>query len=127
MLKSKKNKMLFLVVIGITLLMAKPVYAIKCDALFTRDAYDFINDIIDWVRILTPILLIVLCSVDLIQAVLASDDKQMKTATSRSIKRAIAAIAVFFVPLLVRVLIDITGIEGSIVDDPKCGLDEVGE
>lgn len=127
MLKSKKNKILFFVTICVTLLMVQPVYAIKCDALFTRDAYDFIKQIIDWIRILTPILLIILCSVDLGQAVLASDDKQMKVATSRTIKRAIAALAIFFVPLLVRVLIDITGIEGRIVDDPKCGLNEVGE
>ena len=51
-----------------------------------------------------PILLIVMGSIDLGKAVLASDDKEIKGATSKLIKRAIAAVAVFFIPMLVNLI-----------------------
>ena len=126
MLREKILKKVIFIVMCLTFLTVKPVYAVSCDGIFTADAYEFINEIIDWIRILVPILLIVLCSVDLGQAVLAGDDKQIKTATSRVVKRAIAAVAIFFVPLIVRVLINAAGIKGKIVDDPTCGLEKVG-
>ena len=51
-----------------------------------------------------PIILIVMGSIDLGRAVLSSDDKEIKAATSRLIKRAIAAVAVFFVATIVTLL-----------------------
>lgn len=54
-----------------------------------------------------PVLLIIMGSIDLGKAVLASDDKEIKGATSKLIKRAIAAVAVFFVPMLVDLLINL--------------------
>jgi len=51
-----------------------------------------------------PIILIVMGSIDLGKAVLSSDDKEIKGATSKLIKRAIAAIAVFFVTTIVTLL-----------------------
>ena len=54
-------------------------------------------------------MLIVMGIVDLGKAVLSSDDKEIKGATSKLVKRAIAAVAVFFVPLIVNLLIGLTG------------------
>ena len=51
-----------------------------------------------------PILLILMGTIDLGRAVLSSDDKEIKAATGRLIKRAIAAIAVFFVVTIVSVI-----------------------
>lgn len=51
-----------------------------------------------------PILLIVMGSIDLGKAVLSSDDKEIKGATSKLIKRAIAAVAMFFVTTIVSLL-----------------------
>ena len=53
------------------------------------------------IQIGIPIILIVMGSVDLGKAVLSSDDKEIKGATTKLIKRAIAAVAVFFVGTLV--------------------------
>jgi hypothetical protein len=53
-----------------------------------------------------PILLIIMGSIDLGKAVMASDDKEIKGATSKLIKRAIAAVAVFFIPMIVNLLIN---------------------
>ena len=52
-------------------------------------------------------------SIDLGKAVLASDDKEIKGATSKLIKRALAAVAVFFVPLLVNLLVNMVGDSGA--------------
>ena len=59
------------------------------------------------IQIGIPIILILMGSIDLGKAVLSSDDKEIKGATSKLIKRAIAAIAVFFVVTIVTLLMDI--------------------
>lgn len=56
------------------------------------------------IQIGIPIILIVMGSIDLGKAVLSSDDKEIKGATGRLIKRAIAAVAVFFVVTIVSLL-----------------------
>lgn len=56
-----------------------------------------------------PILLIIMGSIDLGKAVLASDDKEIKGATGKLMKRAIAAVAVFFIPMIVNLIIGMVG------------------
>ena len=56
------------------------------------------------IQIGVPILLIVMGSIDLGKAVMSSDDKELKGATGKLIKRAIAAVAVFFVVTVVSLL-----------------------
>lgn len=70
------------------------------------------------IQIGIPILLIVMGSIDLGKAVMSSDDKEIKGATGKLIKRAIAAVAVFFVSTIVSLLMGLftksqTGIEGT--------------
>ena len=71
-----------------------------------------------------PILLIVLGSVDFANAIISGDQDALKKSGSKFMKRAIAAVAVFFVPLLVKVLLTLPGIKDNInlVDDPTCGI-----
>jgi len=59
------------------------------------------------IQIGIPILLIIMGSIDLGKAVLSSDDKEIKSATGRLVKRAIAAIAVFFVATLVSLVMNL--------------------
>ena len=65
------------------------------------------------IQIGIPILLIVMGSIDLGKAVLSSDDKEIKAATGRLIKRAIAAIAVFFVATLVSLVMNLFTTSGT--------------
>ena len=65
------------------------------------------------IQIGIPILLILMGSIDLGRAVLSSDDKEVKAATGRLIKRAIAAIAVFFVSTLVSLIMGMLGTESD--------------
>ncbi len=65
---------------------------------------NFIKSIINIIQILIPIGLIIMGSIDLGKAVLSSDDKEIKQATSKLIKRAIAAVAVFFLIFIVKLI-----------------------
>ena len=116
-------KKIFLLVVF--LLSFSVVQADGCDALLTREAAQFIKDIVTIVRIAVPILLIVLCSSDFVSIVTGQDEKVTKTAISRIIKRFICAAAFFFVPLILQLILGIDAVNNALnlVDDPTCGID----
>lgn len=62
------------------------------------------NGVFPIIQIGIPILLILMGTIDLGKAVMSNDDKEIKGATGKLIKRAIMALAVFFVVLLVRLV-----------------------
>ena len=66
-----------------------------------------IKGIFNVIKIIVPIILIVMGAIDLTKAVMASDDKEIKAATSKLIKRTIAAVAVFFIVTLVDVVMQL--------------------
>ena len=65
------------------------------------------------IQIGIPILLILMGTIDLGKAVLSSDDKEIKGATSKLIKRAIAAVAVFFVATIVSLIMGMFSTSGA--------------
>lgn len=67
----------------------------------------FVLKIIQWV---VPIILIVLGTIDLVRAVIAGKDEDIKKHQQTLVKRLIAAIIVFLIPLLVSV---VTGLLGT--------------
>lgn len=73
----------------------------------------FLKSILTIIQFAIPILLIIMGTIDLGKAVMSSDDKEIKGATSKLIKRAIAAVAVFFIPLIVNLLIKMVGQSGT--------------
>lgn len=75
------------------------------------DTIGIINEVLGWIKILAPILLILFGSLDFAKAVLANDDAALKKASSNFIKRAIAAVGVFFVPFIVNLLLGLDGIK----------------
>ncbi len=74
------------------------------------------------VQIVIPIGLIIYGTIDLGKAVIASDEKEVKAAQSRLIKRFIYAALVFFVVTLVSALMSIiaTGGEGDTTSWSDC-------
>ena len=64
-----------------------------------------------WIGI--PIILILLGTIDLGKAVISSDEKEVKAAQGRLIKRCIYAILIFFVSTLVSVIMNIVASSGS--------------
>ncbi len=69
-----------------------------------------------------PIILIILGTIDLGKAVIASDEKEVKAAQSRLIKRFIYAALVFFIVTLVSVLMNMVaqGGEGNTSSWESC-------
>lgn len=121
--KNRKNLLIIMLICSIVFVI-EPVYAKNCSGILTPGAYQLLQDVLNVVRIVVPVLLIILGSVDLATAVMSEDKDALKKGTSKLVKRCIAAIAIFFIPLIVNVLIGLvetsTGI--VIVDDPLCGL-----
>lgn len=62
------------------------------------------NGVFPIIQIGIPILLILFGTIDLGKAVISNDDKEIKGATGKLIKRAIMALAVFFVVFFVRLV-----------------------
>lgn len=62
------------------------------------------NGVFPIIQIGIPILLVLMGTIDLGKAVMSNDDKEIKAATGKLIKRAIAAVAVFFVVFLVNLV-----------------------
>ena len=89
----------------------------SCDTLLDADAKELIITIFNWIRIITPILLVLLGALDFGKAVLASDEKQMAAATKNFITRCVIALAIFFVPLIIYYFMDIIMKSTGIVDD----------
>ena len=69
--------------------------------------------VIRFFQIVIPIALIIFGTIDLGKAVIASDEKEVKSAQGRLIKRFIYAALIFFVPLLVGALMNLVADSGS--------------
>ena len=65
--------------------------------------------ILNVVRILVPIALIVLGSIDIGKAVIAGDEKKIKEAQKPFVKRIVAAVIVFLIPWIVDIIMSIAG------------------
>ncbi len=75
-----------------------------------------VSAVITILCIVIVVLLIVMGTVDMLKAVMAGKEDEIKKAQSTLIKRVIAAVIVFFIPLIVKLvlgLIPINGADGS--------------
>lgn len=71
--------------------------------------YDELQYVFGAIQLAVPVLVVVLCSVDMGKAVMAQDEKGFKEAQSRTIKRLIIGAAIFFVPMLIDILLGFAG------------------
>lgn len=62
----------------------------------------FFRKMVDIISIIVPIFLVLLITIDIVKAVVANDDNQMKTAQKLAIRRIIWGLVIFFVPLSVN-------------------------
>lgn len=74
-----------------------------------------VQKLLDYLKILGPILVVILSSVDFATAIISSNDDTMKKAQKKLITRLIAAVLLFLVPTIVEVLLDIFGITGCTI------------
>ena len=83
-----------------------------------------ISSVVNIIKIIVPIFLIVFGMLDMGKAVMSNDEKVMKEAQGKLIKRVIYAIIVFFVVAIVQFLVSLlskNGAEGTgILGDEGC-------
>ena len=66
--------------------------------------WQFLGEIIYIIRIVIPVIIILLGTLDLGKAVMAGEDKKIKEAQGMLIKRLIYGVAIFFVVAIVQVV-----------------------
>lgn len=81
----------------------------SCSVLGT-EFKSILNEVFGWIQIATPCLVILLCSVDFASAVISQEEKNMQAALSKVVKRVMIGVAIFFVPIIVDILLDLAGI-----------------
>ena len=94
----------------------------SCDGIFTEEGLELIREVLNWVRILAPILLILLIALDLGSAVMSGDNDALSKAVKKIAPRMIGTVLLFFVPTIIRAVLNVGGIREAITipDDPLC-------
>ncbi len=77
-----------------------------------------LQQILNYIRVIGPILVVILSSIEFAKVIIQSDDEAMGKAQKKLINRLILLVALFFIPTLVEVVLQLFGITG----DPTCGL-----
>ncbi len=92
---------------------------IECEDIFDFDDPGsvgwMLNTIFNYIKIIGPILVVLLSSIDFIKAVVGFDEKAMKEAQNKLIIRLVAAVALFLIPTLVQLLL-------SFINQASCYL-----
>lgn len=73
----------------------------------------FISNIVNLIKILTPIILIIMGMTDFLKSVVANDDKGMNEGKTRLIKRTISGVVVFVVVSIVQLVFSAIGTEDA--------------
>lgn len=96
-------------------------------AILNEPTKEKINWFLDLIKYGGAVLAIVLGAVDFLRAVLSDEDNANKKAFERFVKRIIAAVLLFLLPLIIQLLFTtlnnpVIEIPGFNVDSPTCGL-----
>lgn len=77
-----------------------------------------LQTLLNYIKVIGPILVIVLSSVDFLKVIVKSDDDAMAGATKKLGYRLILAALLFFIPTIVTAILQLFGI----TSDPTCGI-----
>jgi len=81
----------------------------KCSEQDLMKVFDFVKLFLRMVQFIVPVILIVLGTIDLVKAVIASKEDEIKNAQKMLIKRLIYAVIVFLVPFIVSWIMGLIG------------------
>lgn len=95
----------------------------NCEGILGDELLEFINKIFGWIQIAAPIIVIVLGGVEFAGAILQDDKDALKKALNKFIKRLIIAVALFFIPMILELLLKVFNeVSGSF--SSTCGIGE---
>ncbi len=70
----------------------------------TASVWKIVGNVFFILKIVIPILIIILASIDLGKAVISNDSKTVNESVNKLLKRLIAGVCIFFLPTIVRVV-----------------------
>lgn len=115
-MKVTKKEMLLLTSICLLFLVspvivnASNVYILDaCSNILGQELADILNYVFQIIRIVVPILVVILITIDFTKAVAASKEEDMKKAQKTAIKRIIVGVIIFFVPTIVKIILWLIG------------------
>lgn len=96
----------------------------SCDDLFkeNEELLNALKAIVSVVKIIVPIILLVLGSLDFAQAILSSNDDGIKKAQSKFIRRLILGVVIFLIPSMLKAILTIANTVWPIIDADLCGI-----
>lgn len=104
-------------------ILKSEIKSTNCKELLGDDLVEILQSLVDIVKVAVPILLIALGTLDFGKAIFSSDDNEMKKAQSKFMKRLLAAAAIFLVPSLLGVLLNLGhSIWGDVIKTDLCGI-----
>ncbi len=77
-----------------------------CEGLLGTELLDIIDEIFTWIKIIVPIIVIVLGSLDFAKAVLIQEKNELQKAGVTFVKRCIIAVAIFFIPTILNYILE---------------------
>ena len=89
----------------------------------TAAIFQFIGYIVMVFKILIPVILIVIGIIALGKAVISDDDKEIKTAVNKLIKKFIVAVFVFFIPSIVSAVFSLVSSFNEVKPDYTVCID----
>ena len=87
-----------------------PSEGTDCNSILGNEMTEVINNIFKTIQYAGPILVILLTAADILKVVLNGEMNEMKKISNKFMKRLIAAMLLFFVPLLCGIVFDVVGI-----------------
>ena len=92
----------------------------SCSELIGKETRKLINEVMKWIRISVPILLIGLGILDFTRAAFSKNEDDMKKIREKFIKRIIAAVLVFLVPIFVNLILDLANSVWNNISSATC-------
>ena len=106
-------------------LIGEEIETKSCQEILGDDLIEKIQEIVNMVRIMIPILLIVFGIIDFGKAIFVSDENEMKKSQSKFIRRLIIAVGFFMVPSILSLVLNIANKVWEVIPDAEnafCGI-----
>ena len=112
---------------GQNLINGNKISILDCKTLLGGDGtntslVDLLKTGLNVIKIIVPIILIVLGSLDFAQAVFASNEDAIKKAQSKFVKRLIIAAVIFLIPSVLKVILQLANSIWGNIDPDFCGI-----
>lgn len=107
----KKRHFIYVILIAIMMLTtitnvnaAEEFYFCNADSV---RAFKVIGYIVTTIKIIAPLCIIILASIDFFRAIMSNDEKAISVSTKSFIRRLIAGIIIFLIPTIVSAILDV--------------------